>query len=139
MAPPRNQLTGMLGIYLVAAELTSRDFIVAPTPSNTTGVDLFVADQLCRRAWTIQVSTNRRAASSWLLGGWTRDLHSDSHIHVFVNLHGDKRPSYYVVASRTVVEQMKPTANRTGSSVYEFARERAQPHTENWMLFGPPT
>ncbi len=61
------QQTGMRGVYLVAAELASRDFVVSPTSRSAIGADLLVTDHTCRRAHSVQVKTNARPATFWLL------------------------------------------------------------------------
>lgn len=43
-------MTGMQGVYLVAAELSRRGFIVSPTSRSTRGADLLVTDKSCERA-----------------------------------------------------------------------------------------
>ena len=53
-------ITGMLGVYLTAAELTNSGFIVSPTSRSALGADLLVTDQRCRMAWSVQVKTQRR-------------------------------------------------------------------------------
>jgi hypothetical protein len=45
------QMTGMRGVFLVAAELTEQRLVVSPTSRSAFGADLLVADQKCRRAW----------------------------------------------------------------------------------------
>ena len=38
-------ISGMTGVYLVAAELSKRGFIVSPTSRGAEGADLLVTDQ----------------------------------------------------------------------------------------------
>src|SRR5262245_16017444 len=52
------QLTGMRGVYLVAAELSRLGFIASPTSRSAIGADLLVTDQQCQNAFTVQVKTN---------------------------------------------------------------------------------
>ena len=52
------RMTGMLGVYLTAVELVKRGFIVSPTSRSAMRADLLVTDQLCQRAWSVQVKTN---------------------------------------------------------------------------------
>lgn len=52
------QVSGMRGVYLVAAKLSERGFIVSPTLRNAAGADLLVTDQKCRKAFTVQVKVN---------------------------------------------------------------------------------
>jgi hypothetical protein len=59
----KGQMTGMLGVYLVAAELSRLGFIVSPTSRSAAGADLLVTDQECQKAWSVQVKTNKNIAS----------------------------------------------------------------------------
>ena len=63
----KGQMTGMLGTYLAAAELTHKGLIGSVTSRNARGADLLATDQDYKRTWSIQVKTNRKAASFWLL------------------------------------------------------------------------
>src|SRR5712675_1922175 len=118
----KNQMTGMLGVYLVAAELTQRGFIVSPTSRSAKGADLLVTDQECKRAWSVQVKTNRKAASFWLLNKDADRFKSSSHAYVFVNLRGEHRPDYLVVKSALVVKHTRIAPAKTGSTWYTFSR-----------------
>jgi hypothetical protein len=60
-------MNGMLGVYLAAAELTQRGLIVSPTSRSSRGVDLLATDQSFKRAWSVQVKTNGKRATYWLL------------------------------------------------------------------------
>jgi hypothetical protein len=64
----------MLGVYLTAAELTYRGFIVSPTSRSTYGADLLVTDQKCRRAWSVQVKTKNTKNKYWLLNAPLQNL-----------------------------------------------------------------
>jgi hypothetical protein len=134
----KQQMTGMHGVYLVAAELTNRGYIVSPTSRAAYGADLLVTDQHCRKAWSVQVKTNRKAASFWLLNARARETTSPSHVYVFVNMRGDHRPDYYVVPSRTVAKKMRVTPPGRSSTWYSFFRDSAKPHRERWEVFGNP-
>jgi hypothetical protein len=57
----KRQMTGMLGVYLVAAELSRLDFIVSPTSRSAAGADLMVTDQKCQKTWSVQVKTKQEA------------------------------------------------------------------------------
>jgi DNA invertase Pin-like site-specific DNA recombinase len=58
-------MTGMLGVYLVAAELSKLGFIVSPTSRSAAGADLLVTDQKCCKAWSVQVKTQMKVANYW--------------------------------------------------------------------------
>src|SRR5262252_1995198 len=108
-------MTGMRGVYLVAAELSRLGFIVSPTSRSARGADLLVTDQACQRAYSVQVKTNRKPSAFWLLNPDAKRMQSDTHIYVFVNIRGEQRPEYYVVPSRVVAERMKVSPRSTGS------------------------
>ena len=135
---PKGQMTGMLGVYLVAAELSQLGFIVSPTSRSARGADLLVTDQICQRAWSVQVKTNKNSASFWLLGKHSSRMKSASHAYVFVNLKGESRPEYLVVPSRHVAAKMKTTTRSTGSVWYAFRKADRLCKDEGWGLFGDP-
>jgi len=58
------QLTGMRGVYLVAAELSRLGFIASPTSRSALAADILVTDQACQRAFSVQVKTNSEALTS---------------------------------------------------------------------------
>lgn len=129
-------MTGMLGVYLVAAELSRLGFIVSPTSRSARGADLLVTDQNCQKAWSVQVKTNRNAANFWLVGKDAAQIASDSHMYVFVNLKGDHRPEYIVVPSERVAAKTRETKSSTGSIWYEFRKADRLADGEGWELFG---
>src|SRR3972149_3234533 len=61
------QLTGMRGVYLVAAELSRLGFIASPTSRSAIGADILATDQSCRNTFSVQVKTNARTFNFWLL------------------------------------------------------------------------
>jgi hypothetical protein len=136
VAPVAKSRTGMQGVYLVAAELTFQGLIVSVTSRNAIGADLLVTDEKCKHAWSVQVKTNRKAASFWLLNEHAQNLDSRTHIYVFVNLKGSERPDYYVVPSGIVARNVcvePPTPK--GAVFYSFARSDAKPYSEGWKEF----
>ena len=148
-ASHKRQLTGMLGVYLTAAELTNRGFIVSPTSRSAIGADLLVTDQRCQKAWSVQVKTQRQAANYWLVGNKAHDISPPTHIYVFVNLKGDSRPNYLVVPSTVVAQKMYGEPARTGSMFYCFDRSAGMEFVvslgwkdqrqEGWEIFGNPS
>ena len=57
------QMTGMLGTYLAAAEVTHKGLIVSITSRNAKGADLLITDQAYKKTWSIQVENKSK-------GGW---------------------------------------------------------------------
>jgi hypothetical protein len=144
----KNQLTGMLGVYLTAAELTAKGFVVSPTSRSAFGADLLVTDQRCQNAWSVQVKTNWDAKPYWLLSQHAEKLKSESHIYVFVNIRGKNpldRPDYLVVRSREVAENVSREVAKSsrrgaegGSVWYSFPRIAKPKTSEGWEIFGNP-
>ena len=132
----KGQMTGMLGVYLVAAELTDRGFIVSPTSRSAMGADLLVTDQSCQKAWSVQVKTNRKAAKFWLLSKHAKTLKSDTHAYVFVNVKGKERPDFLVVSSHEVADRMHRVVRSTGSTWYSLRLRDMPSKSEGWELFG---
>ena len=48
--------------------MVRRGFIVSPTSRSAMGADLLVTDQRCKNAWSVQVKTNGKPRSFWLVG-----------------------------------------------------------------------
>ena len=101
------------------------------------GADLLVTDQRCRKAWSVQVKTNRRAASFWLVNAHTGDSYSESHVYVFVNLKGESRPDYFVVPSTVVARIHRVDPAKTGSVWYSVHHRDMPDYAEAWVkVFG---
>jgi hypothetical protein len=133
----KGHMTGMLGVYLTAAELSWLGFIVSPTSRSAFGADLLVTDQRCRKAWSVQVKTNRKAATFWLLNAHVADSHSESHVYVFANLRGKDRPDYFVVPSTVVARIHKVNTAKTGSVWYFVDQRDMADYAEGWAkVFG---
>lgn len=150
----RQQLGGMRGLYLVAAELSKRGFIVSPTSRSAQGADLLVTDPDCSRAFSVQVKSNSQTYSFWLMGEKNQRMRSRSFIYIFVNLRKDG-VEYFVVPSAVVADNIKvsqsskkrtePTdtvgaalAKATSEKVhtwYEFRYDTAKPYQDNWKMF----
>jgi hypothetical protein len=64
----KGQMTGMRGVYLVAAELARHGWIVSPTSRGAAGADILMTTQDCNRAYSIQVKTHTTTGLLFLLG-----------------------------------------------------------------------
>ncbi len=128
----KNQMTGMQGVYLVAAELTRLGFIVSITSRNARGADLLATDQAYRKTWSIQVKTSWRPVSNWPIGKHYKTEASDSHVYVFVNLRGESKPDYYVVPSKVVANEGR-AYERPKGTWYGFGRGKLKPN--DWSIF----
>ena len=131
----KGQLTGMRGVYLVAAELTKRGFIVSPTSRSALGADLLVTDQKCRRAYSVQVKTNATTFNFWLIGRKAKDTISDTHIYVLVNIKNSVRAGesieYFVVPSK----QLSRGGYHEGDWP-NIALEKIESYRDRWEIFG---
>jgi hypothetical protein len=134
------QLTGMFGVYLTAAELTDRGFIVSPTSRSAIGADLLVTDQLCQRAWSVQVKTERVVGPSFWLNKHAKKMVSPSHVYVFVRIKGKERPTYYVVPSEHVGSHVDHYQAKTKkqSAFYTVKVAAVLAYKEKWDIFGDP-
>lgn len=131
----KGQMTGMLGVYLTAAELTQKELIVSVTSRSARGVDLFATDQDYKHTWSIQVKTNRKAAGFWLLNKDYRKEKAKQHVYIFVNMHGDRRPDYFILPSKNVAQRGRSTPPRsTGTVWHAFYAKDAERYRERWDL-----
>jgi hypothetical protein len=134
----KGQMTGMLGVYLVAAELSRLGFIVSPTSRSAAGADLLVTDQACRKAWSVQVKTNSGRPNFWLVGAHAERMKSGSHMYVFVNNARGEKPEYLVALSDYVAEKVYHSVSKKGSEWYSFGTADRPMEGEGWELFGDP-
>jgi hypothetical protein len=129
------QVSGMRGVFLVAAELSRQGFIVSPTSRSSAGADLLVTDNLCRLAFSVQVKTNTRNFGFWLLSQKSREITSPTHIYVLVNLRGENSIEFFVVPSDIIARDMAEDVQR-GRTWYSFSYASAKPYENKWGLFG---
>ena len=135
----KHQMTGMRGVFMVAAELSRLGFIVSTTSRSAAGADLLVTDQGCQNAWSVQVKTNSKPANFWLLGRHAKRLTSASHIYVFVNIGNETRKDeYIVVRSAYVAEKLVYEKSSSGSEWYSFMRADRPSEDAGWSIFGDP-
>jgi len=134
----KGQTTGMLGVYLVAAELTRRGFIVSPTSRSAAGADLLATDQACQKAWSVQVKTNSGRPNFWLVGAHAKQLRSESHMYVFVNNARAEKPEFLVARSDYVAEKVFHSVSSKGSEWYSFSTADRPTDGEGWDQFGDP-
>ena len=134
----KGQMTGMRGVYLVAAELAKRGFIVSPTSRSAIGADLLVTDQKCKRAYSVQVKTNGRTFNFWLIGKKAKDTVSNTHIYVLVNVKNTNKSGemveYFVVPSK----QLSRGGYHHGNWPH-IEREKILHCKDKWSAFGRPS
>src|SRR5215472_16136479 len=100
------QITGMRGVYLVAAEMSRHGFIATPTSRSARGADILCTDAECKRAFSVQVKTKSTRASYWLLSRDYKQFVSDSHLYVFVSIKEEGVPcEFFIVPSKVVARK----------------------------------
>lgn len=120
-------LAGVAGEYLVAGELSRRGWIASVTLRNTRGVDVLASNLDLTRSVGIQVKTNQRSQSVWLLNSKAEGLDQDDLYYVFVRLNGLGSPRFHVVPSRVVAEHTR----RTHQEWLAIPGRDGQPHRDN--------
>jgi hypothetical protein len=126
----KKQQSGMQGVFLVAAELAGRNFIVSPTSRSAKGADLLITDQDCKKAWTIQVKTNTSTFSFFLLGKHDKKMTAKSHFYVLVNLK-KTGPEYFIVPGKIV--SSKIVADKRGEWPSIYCKEISE-YRDKWDL-----
>lgn len=130
----KNQLTGMQGVYLVAAELSGHGFIAAPTSRSARGADILVTDPDCKSSFSVQVKTNAASTPWWLLNQHAKDMVSDSHVYVLVILK-KQGTEFFVVPSRVVSEKMC-TEKHGSATWFSIEYKDVLPFKDHWEIFG---
>ena len=128
-------LTGMRGVYLVAAELSGRGFIASPTSRSARGADILCTDADCKTAFSVQVKTKSTQASYWLLSADYKRFVSDSHIYVFVSIkEGGVPTEFFIIPSKVVAKKayVEPFGKDTW---YSFTVKDAKPYQDKWEMF----
>ena len=132
--PSKGQTTGIAGVFLVCAELTQRGFIACPTSRNARGADILVADENCNHVYSLQVKTNGKNASFWLLNPHAKQMVAPTHLYVLVNILKDG-PKFFVVPSQVVARKMDVAAQGK-STWYSISRENVKKFEGKWELVG---
>jgi len=131
------QLTGMRGVYLVAAALSRLGLIASPTSRGANGADILATDPACTKAFSIQVQTNARTFNFWLVGSKGKEVVSDTHLYAFVNIRKRKDQEvieYFLVPSKVVAKKLRYSKANSGSEWYSFYLEDAEPYRNGWNL-----
>jgi len=132
--PSKGQLTGMTGVFLVSAELARRGFIACPTSRSARGADILVTDQNCKHACSLQVKTNGKSSSFWLLNPHAKEMVAPTHLYVLVNIRKD-RSEFFVVPSRVVARKMD-VVKQGKSTWYSISRKNIREFEDKWDLVG---
>lgn len=130
-------MTGMRGVYLVAAELTRLGFIASATSRSAVGADILVTNQSCTRAFSVQVKTNASTFGFWLLSKKAKTMVSKTHIYVFVNIRKDKqgdRIEFFAMPSKSVAAKMY-----LSDTWCQLNAKHVEAYRDRWSIFGSPT
>jgi hypothetical protein len=134
--PNKQQSTGMTGLYLVAAELSTRGFIVSPTSRSAQAADLLVTDVACKHTYAVQVKTNARSFRAWLVNGNTSEIVAESFVYALVNL-TKKGPEFFLVPSSFVSKNVKvsPASATRQVTGYSLNCKIVERYRDNWRIF----
>ena len=130
----KSYVTQTVSMYLTAAELAIRGFVVATTTRNAPGVDLMATSSDMGRTYGIQVKGNHWTGGKgfWLLGKRAKRDRGPRLFYVFVNLKPPgERPEFYIVPSRVVAKNLW-VGRHSGRTWYSFGRNKK--HLEKWGL-----
>jgi hypothetical protein len=132
----KHQLTGMTGLYLVAAELSKRGFIVSPTSRSALTADLLITDTSCRNIYGVQVKTNASTFNFWLVGAKTSKIVSEHLVYALVNLR-KSGPEFFLVPSKVVAQKViysPPTETRKTVWYSVYLKDIAE-FRDSWGIF----
>jgi hypothetical protein len=128
----KGQLTGMTGVYLVAAQLSRRGFVVSPTSRSAHGVDLLATTPNGSRTLVFEVKTNARSFTFWLLGKGAAEMTSRGLYYVLVNIREDSE-EYFIVPSRIVAKGMvEKTRGPKKSKWRSISRNKVEKFRDEW-------
>ena len=134
----KHQLTGMTGVYLVAAELSKRGFIASPTSRSAQGADLLVTDTECKTSFAVQVKTNATTFKFWLLSKKAQTFQSKTLIYALVNLRKGAT-EYYLVPSSYVARHIRISKpSKTRKSIWysiHIDDMMEKIFRDNWSIF----
>lgn len=98
--------------------------------------DLLITDSECKRAYSVQVKTNRVTFAFWLMGKRCREMVSPALVYALVNLRKEGVEFFLVpsaaVAEKTKISETNRTQKRTWFSLY---RKDIECYRDNWDIF----
>ena len=140
-----NILSGISGEYFVAAELSRRGFITTLTLKNTKGVDILASDQEAIKTIAIQVKTTTKNKNEWMLSDKSESFISDNHFYVLVRLNNFLPPTFHIVPSKIVAENIKTShqkwldtpakdGSKHNSSSMRIFRDIEEKYKDQWGI-----
>jgi len=127
-------VTGMTGVYFVAAELSAKGYVVTTTARNAPGIDIMASTPDLKRTFNIQVKANKVGGTQayWLLDKNANRTESANLLYVFVNLKENAKPDFYIVPSHVVAKNVEHSRAKN-SEWWSFHRDNK--YKDRWDLF----
>jgi Holliday junction resolvase len=120
----------MRGVFLVAAELAERGFVVSPTSRSARGVDLLASNFEGTRAYAVEVKSTSKQ-SFWIVGKEAGLRKSPSQIWVFVKFgKTGERARFFVVPST----HLRRYFNK-GKTMPFVKRKAIEKYEDRWAVF----
>ena len=127
----KGMLSGMRGVFLVAAELAQQGLVVSPTSRSAKGVDLLATNPNGSRTFAVEVKSSSGGAF-WLVGKSAGEQASKNNIWVFVLLGKEKKPSrFFVVPSIHLAKMVRP-----GKTIPHVMKTSLLKYEDRWSVFG---
>lgn len=139
MKRKKGQVTGIAGVYYVAAELTIRGLVALVTIRNTRAVDIVALNTKSLKSIGVQVKTNSATSPHdfWLLSEKDKRLPNKQLsrlVYVFVNLNPKAPPSFFVVPA-DIVKKNCHVSRRKKSIWYSFWMTKASASSHKGYVY----
>jgi Holliday junction resolvase len=123
-------ISGMRGVFLVAAELAERGFVVSPTSRSARGVDLLASNLDGTRTYAVEVKSTSKT-TFWIVNKEAGLRKSRSQIWVFVKFrNAGERARFFVVPST----QLRRYFNK-GKTMPFVKRRAIEKFEDRWTVF----
>lgn len=127
------QISGMRGVFLVAAELAERGFVVSPTSRSARGVDLLASNLDGTRTYAVEVKSASKT-TFWIVGKDAGKQKSRNNIWVFVKFGKPKERSRFFVVPSTHLRRYF----NTGKTMPFVRRAAILKYEDHWDAFHQP-
>jgi hypothetical protein len=142
-------LSGVAGEYLVAGQLSNLGYLATITLRNSKGIDILCSNETGDKIVSIQVKTNQRSESGWVLDEKAEKHFNEKFFYVFVKLNNDtnKVHEFFIVPSQIVADdlrlgykQWQDAPNRKGGKHADTRmrkfRDSDGKYLNNWTVLG---
>ena len=141
-------LSGVAGVYFVAAEMSRLGLIALVTVRNTKGVDILASSDDAQRFVGVEVKTVQGSRTEWLISKGVEELKDAANrVFVFVALNERGSPSYYIVPGHDVAVYAMTShqkwlagaaagRERADGSMRKFRMEKPEEYHNKWELLG---